>query len=71
MVIAAMKLKGTSSLEEIYEKPRQCINFANNGPYSQSYGFTSSVQLLSHVWLFATPWTSAHQAFLFITNSQS
>ena len=31
----------------------------------------SSVQLLSHVWLFATPWTTAHQASLFITNSQS
>ena len=31
----------------------------------------SSVQLLSHVWLFATPWTTAHQAYLFITNSWS
>ena len=28
----------------------------------------SSVQLLSHVWLFATPWTIAHQAFLSISN---
>ena len=31
----------------------------------------SSVQLLSHVRLFATPWTAARQTFLFITNSQS
>ena len=31
----------------------------------------SSVQSLSSVWLFATPWTAAHQAFLSITNSQS
>ena len=31
----------------------------------------SSVQLLSHVWLFATPWISACQASLSITNSQS
>ena len=31
----------------------------------------SSVQLLSWVWLFATPWTAAHQASLSITNSQS
>ena len=31
----------------------------------------SSVQLLSHVWLFATPWTTAHQASLSITNFQS
>ena len=30
-----------------------------------------SVQLLSCVWLFATPWIIAHQASLFITNSQS
>ena len=31
----------------------------------------SSVQLLSCVWLFATPWTAAHQASLSITNSRS
>ena len=31
----------------------------------------SSVQLLSRVWLFATPWTAAHQASLSITNSQN
>ena len=31
----------------------------------------SSVQLLSRVQLFATPWTAAHQASLSITNSRS
>ena len=31
----------------------------------------SSVQLLSHVWLFATPWTAACQVSLSITNSQT
>ena len=31
----------------------------------------SSVQLFSHVRLFATPWTAACQASLSITNSQS
>ena len=31
----------------------------------------SSVQLLSHVWLFVTPWTVACQASLSITNSRS
>ena len=31
----------------------------------------SSVRLLSHVWLFATPWTAVHQASLSITNSPS
>ena len=44
---------------------------------TETYTFTalevqfSSVQLLSRVWLFATPWTAAHQASLSITNSQS
>ena len=31
----------------------------------------SSVQWLSHVWLFATPWTTVCQACLSITNSRS
>ena len=34
-------------------------------------GPISSVQSLSHVWLFATPCTAARQAFLSITNSLS
>ena len=51
MVTAALKLKYACSLEESYDKPRQCIqnqrhHFANKGPYSQSYGFSSS-----HVWM--------------------
>ena len=33
--------------------------------------YFSSVQSLSHVRLFATPWTAAHQASLSITNSRS
>ena len=42
------------------------------GPLFQGMlsGF-SSVQLLSRVWLFATPWIAALQASLSITNSQS
>ena len=39
--------------------------------YSNSHIHISSVQLLSRVWLFATPWTAAHQASLSITNSWS
>ena len=31
----------------------------------------SSIQLLSHVWLFVTPWAAACQASLSITNSRS
>ena len=34
-------------------------------------GPISSVQLLSHIWLFVTPWTAARQASLSNTNSQS
>ena len=36
-----------------------------------AWSVSHSVQWLSHVWLFATPWTAAHQASLSITNSQS
>ena len=37
----------------------------------QALSLFSSVQSLSHVQFFATPWTAAHQASLSITNSQS
>ena len=40
-------------------------------PQSSSWEFLSSVQSLSCVQLFATPWTAAHQASLSVTNSQS
>ena len=36
-----------------------------------SSGQSSSVQSLSRVWLFATPWITAHQASLSVTISQS
>ena len=36
-----------------------------------SHEHITSVQLLNHVRLFATPWTAASQASLSITNSQS
>ena len=38
---------------------------------SWGQGEFSSIQLLSGVWLFVTPWTAACQASLSITNSQS
>ena len=43
--------KRLALLERQADKPRQCIkkqryHFANKGPYSQSYGFSSS-----HVWM--------------------
>ena len=51
MVTAAMKLKDAYSLEEKFDQPRQHIKkqrhyFANIGPSSQGYGFSSS-----HVWM--------------------
>ena len=47
MVIAAMKVKDAWSVEEQYDKPRQYIKkqrhyFANKGPSSQGYDFSSS-----------------------------
>ena len=50
MVTAAMKLKDTAPWMKSYDQPRQHIKkqrhyFANKGPSSQSYGFSSS-----HVW---------------------
>ena len=46
--------------------------FSNQpGSVSQIPAQFRSVQLLSRVWLFATPWTAAHQASLSIINSQS
>ena len=43
------------------------------GGISKEFGFTdiSSVQSVSHVRIFATPWTAARQASLSITNSWS
>ena len=40
-------------------------------PSIPSFFFSSSVQSFSRVWLFATPWITARQASLSITNSQS
>ena len=51
MVTAAMKLKDTAPWMKSYDQPRQHIKkqrhyFANKGPSSQSYGFSSS-----YVWM--------------------
>ena len=51
MVIAAMKLKDASPWKESYDQTRQHIKkqrhyFANKGPSSQGYGFSSG-----HVWM--------------------
>ena len=51
MVTAAMKLKDAYSLEGSHDQPRQHMEkqryyFANKGPSSQGYGFSSG-----HVWM--------------------
>ena len=51
MVTAAMELKTLAPWKKSYDQPRQHIKkqkhyFANKGPYSKGYGFSSS-----HVWM--------------------
>ena len=70
------------SLEESYDKPRQCIkkqrhHFANKGPYGQSYGFSSShVRAGPKRWLsieeLRVPWTArkSNQSILKETNPE-
>ena len=67
MVTTSMKLKDTFFLEGKYDKPRQHIKkqrhyFTHKGPYSQSYGFSSS-----HVWMweldYKEKWTPKNCCF--------
>ena len=59
-------LPPTPPLQNSYQQYKRVLF----SPYPLSVQF-SSVQSLSLVWLFATPWTAARQASLSITNSQS
>ena len=66
-----------SVLTTVMHQPNTSAVFLNNPLwnlvlflYHIAYSI-SSVQSLSPVWLFATPWTSAHQASLTNTNSHS
>ena len=52
------------TFSDLRSDPGLCIAFSSHISYS-------SVQLLSHALLFATPWAVPHQASLSITNSQS
>ena len=53
-------------LEELKDKHTE-----TNNTITKIKNTLSSVQFLSRVWLFATPWTTACQASLSITNSRS
>ena len=55
MVTAAMKLKDACSLDGNYDQPRQHIKkqrhyFADKGPSSQGYGFSSLVMYEWESW---------------------
>ena len=56
-----------------YKRRVMIINIKHIWKMSLSFGSSliTSVQSLSHVWLFATPWTAACQASLSITHSWS
>ena len=73
-------VKPTSPALQVDSLPLSYQGYFNNlsiNISSSSWSMTlkcwsvSSVQSLSHVWLFATPWTAAQQTFLSSTNSQS
>ena len=51
-----------------FKLPMQCCQMCTREDMCHQF---SSVQLLSRVWLFVTPWTAAWQASLSITNSRS
>jgi len=65
--------KTPTQLKKINIRPTQTFlqtrQIANR--HMKRCSVSQSAQSLSHVWLFATPWTAVHQASLSITNSQS
>ena len=61
-----------NSCRLLYFLKSQCHKRAKTGDYPRLREIQfSSVQSLSCIWLFAAPWTAAHQASLSITNSRS
>ena len=60
-----------SLLTAICYDPLYSCGISWNFFFDSDFPDISSVQLLRCVWLFATPWTAARQAFLSITSSQS
>ena len=66
------RLAGESTYDVAYERlPLPFSTFQNHIRKLHHFFLYQSVQLLSHVWLFVTPWTLAHQTSLSITNSRS
>ena len=61
----------TLSLCLIWYAPSSEGHFFRKFEVNESFRSGVVVQLLSHVWLFATPWTAAHQASLSLIISRS
>ena len=56
--------------EQVQDSLSYCVTHNNTSPRTLLGIFQfNSVQLLSHIQLFVTPWTAAHQDSLSITNS--
>ena len=53
-----------------YKKEGLCLSLTQNKQQTNKLYTFSSVQSLSHVWCFVTPWTAACQSSLSITSSQ-
>ena len=70
-----MKMKEERSVIKMESKTKESLKRSSNSEGMVSSPTTqvqvSSVQLLSHVQLFAASWTTAHQASLSITNYHS
>ena len=65
------KLRKVRKLQGLEKPTLKCLMCKFTKPLKSVSFHFSSVQLLSHVWLFATPWIAARQASLSITNSRS
>ena len=70
MLCNSMELHQTDFLERPHE-PRIGVSYVESISLLKTRSQFSSVQSLSRVQLFETPWIAAHQASLSITNSQS
>ena len=62
---------GVAAYVSVAKEKTLFIGVLEKNIHSTSMAQFSSVQSLSCVWLFETPWTTAHQASLSITNSWS
>ena len=64
-------LKDVSVNRSVWTWPGSWCKYPKHMPQTQVVVIIVVVGLPSHVWLFVTPWTTACQAFLSITNSWS